>query len=43
MKCQRCGRELISEESKRIGYGPACAKLIQIKDEKKETQKGYFI
>ena len=33
-KCKRCGRPLKSEKSRKIGYGPSCAKLegiVQVK------------
>jgi len=28
--CLRCGRKLINEEYKKIGYGPVCYKKIQV-------------
>jgi len=34
-KCQRCGKELKSEESKKRGYGPTCFKIVSFQKNKK--------
>ncbi len=34
-KCIRCGRELKSEESKKLGYGPTCYKIVSFQKNKK--------
>jgi len=33
--CSRCKRELVNKDSIKLGLGPACAKLLGVKKEKR--------